>query len=877
MLKQNIILFQHPTGTVKMKRRSLKLGAGLVALATVGAGGSQAMAQSRPAGTTLTDLAFAMAMMQTLPSNAENTSLPANLTPAPKRQRIEAGQDGLPDGAAYMEADQIQRSDNGTKDTEGNTDNTVIGYGNVVMRYKDRTIRADQISYDTNSGVTTASGHVQTVNDDGSVQFADLITYNDQNEAGVSENFASIGADNAKVFARRVEQINPDTRQLTDVIYTPCQLCVKNGTTQDPSWSIEASQITQRKDKHMVYYHDATLRLNGVPVVYTPYMWTPDPELERASGFLPPKIGAGKRRGFSWEQPYLWSISPYQELLISPQLNSKVNPLLNLEYSRHFYSGLLHARMGYTNDSFFDNAGDRIGRATSRDYLLADGSFDINADWRWSFTAQHVNDPTGEGHDYANFFERYNIDNPFPRVGEWQLDSRQLISQVNVTRQVENAYFSISMASFQNLQVGGYLDPATRLQPYAVNSSIYPVIAPMIEGYWSPRSRFLGGNLTLSLNALGLQHKQFPGTSITDVFPYALPNTIRKGGFDTTRASLGLTYQGSMTTQSGIRWGPFLDLRHDAYHEANLLTNGDDVDISRDLGTVGFNVSYPLYRRSGDLTTILEPIAQFAVSPDAQQSPFMPNEDSQSVSFDETTLFSINRSPGFDIYEGGARLNLGLRGEWIFRNGWHFNGLIGRSFRNKVETQFLTPVNLGNGTTYMYDASGLANKTSDWIVTGDFDNSNGLYGYTRLRFDGDRTRLSQGEVGFSARTAQTMATVRYIVNYVLTPGQILAAYKATGQIERFGDNYKDIQIYGRHFFTPNWGVSARLDRDMVKGQWRRSTVSLIYRNDCIWYELVYERNDSELYNIGTKASSSLQFRLQFATLGGSNSDFTDVR
>ena len=97
------------------------------------------------------------------------------------------------------------------------------------------------------------------------------------------------------------------------------------------------------------------------------------------------------------------------------------------------------------------------------------------------------------------------------------------------------------------------------------------------------------------------------------------------------------------------------------------------------------------------------------------------------------------------------------------------------------------------------------------------------------------------------------------------------------KLVRFGDNYRNMQIYGRHFFTQNWGVSARLDRDLIQGAWRRSTVSLIYRNDCIWYEFIYERNDTNLYRQDGKPTSSFLFSLHFATLGSSSSDFTDVR
>jgi LPS-assembly protein len=72
-------------------------------------------------------------------------------------------------------------------------------------------------------------------------------------------------------------------------------------------------------------------------------------------------------------------------------------------------------------------------------------------------------------------------------------------------------------------------------------------------------------------------------------------------------------------------------------------------------------------------------------------------------------------------------------------------------------------------------------------------------------------------------------------------------------------------------------VSARLDRDVVADTWRKSTVSLIYRDDCSWFELVYQQNDSQLTARNGKPSSSIFFRLNLTTLGTSLSNFNDVR
>ncbi|HEX7799729.1 MAG TPA: hypothetical protein VF402_05225, partial [Asticcacaulis sp.] len=192
----------------------------------------------------------------------------------------------------------------------------------------------------------------------------------------------------------------------------------------------------------------------------------------------------------------------------------------------------------------------------------------------------------------------------------------------------------------------------------------------------------------------------------------------------------------------------------------------------------------------------------------------------------------------------------------------------------------------GNQTdqkNYTYDPSGLGGRNSDWIVDSSFVLTKGLNGYERLRRDSDSFKPVQGEFGLSAITSKTQATLRYIFNDVLTEAQIQTLYRystvlpSQNNLTTFGDNYRDFQLYAQHFFTKNWGVSARLDRDLVNNTWRRSTLSLIYKNDCIWYELVYQQNDSLLANYNHKPQSTILFRLNFATLGTSGHKFSDVR
>jgi len=69
---------------------------------------------------------------------------------------------------------------------------------------------------------------------------------------------------------------------------------------------------------------------------------------------LVPQIAVTGKRGASYQQPILWVISPSEDLTISPQINSKVNPFLTLDWRERFYSGELDARVGYTYEQDFN-------------------------------------------------------------------------------------------------------------------------------------------------------------------------------------------------------------------------------------------------------------------------------------------------------------------------------------------------------------------------------------------------------------------------------------------------------------------------------------------------------------------------------------------
>src|SRR3546814_8123154 len=81
----------------------------------------------------------------------------------------------------------------------------------------------------------------------------------------------------------------------------------------------------------------------------------------------------------------------------------------------------------------------------------------------------------------------------------------------------------------------------------------------------------------------------------------------------------------------------------------------------------------------------------------------IPNEDSLSFEFDETNLFSLNRFPGYDRWDGGPKLNYGLRSAIYGPTGGYSELLVGQSLRAKSDDTFAA-------------GSGLSDQWSDYVA-----------------------------------------------------------------------------------------------------------------------------------------------------------------
>jgi LPS-assembly protein len=751
------------------------------------------------------------------------TSPPAAPKPPP------ATDDALGEHGFYLEADTVIRDDK---------HNVWIARGQVEARYEGRVLRADEVIYNIGAGSVTLNGHGQIIAADGTAEFGDHMLLDDKMRAGFARGFSAHEAQNVTIAAdvaiRRSETVN----ELLHAIFTPCNICAENGAPKEPTWSIQASVMIEDRAHHLVTYRNAVIRVKGIPVFYTPVFWHPDVDSPPTSGLLAPKISESRKRGLSYEQPYLQMISPSIQLFVSPQINTVVNPFLNVEWRERFYSGEMDIRVGYTYEKDFDGDGNRFGSLTSRSFILADGEFDLSPKWSWGFNLERASDPL--------IFEKYNTPNVSDDTGAFTADAQRLLTSVYTTRQDAGSFLSIALLSFQGLRQ--VPDPANPKTTITENNAVFPLVAPLIEGRWDPDFDVVGGQLRFVGSAVVLGRDQSPYATTATGGPVPGP--------DSRRASGDLSWMRTFTFDDGIRLEPYADLRGDIYNLSDITTttttdgvtstttDRGDKTLLRGLPTVGVDFSWPFIRQTSAGSIMLEPIAQLAISPNVNLNPEIPNEDSLVFQYDETSLFEANKFPGYDVFDSGQRLNVGARAIFQWSDGRSARFLVGQTFR-------------ANPTTIFPVGTGLNKTASDWVVSAEATPIGGLSLYARGLVDSSGG-FPLAELGANFAYSWASGYLRY-----QTDGTNPAA------------KFTDLEGAAEFDFTKHWGVGVSGTLDLTADAWRMRDISLIYKDECIRVQVIYQHQDTIQGQLG--ASDSVLLRLTLATLGAEGYRDTDIR
>jgi LPS-assembly protein len=202
-------------------------------------------------------------------------------------------------------------------------------HGSAEIHYRTYILRADEVTYDSDRGEVTASGHFRLdggPNDDHIK--ASHGTYNLTAETGrfydvtATTGFRYHGKavvlTSTAPFAftgKIVEKDSPEHYVVFDGTITTCEL-------PHPNWQFNARKVVVDVGGNARIYH-STFWLHGFPVLYFPFATHPVARGVRETGFLVPSIGRSSTNGNEIGDSFYWAINRSMDGTVGAEYMSK--------------------------------------------------------------------------------------------------------------------------------------------------------------------------------------------------------------------------------------------------------------------------------------------------------------------------------------------------------------------------------------------------------------------------------------------------------------------------------------------------------------------------------------------------------------------------
>ncbi len=552
-----------------------------------------------------------------------------------------------------------------------------------------------------------------------------------------------------------------------------------------PLWEIRAREVVHDALAQQIWFSDATLRFAGFPVLYLPVLRVPDPTLHRATGFLMPRMRTTTALGTGLKLPYFIVLGPSRDLLLTPYLTTGADRTLDLRYREAYRHGNLEVEGAVTQD--------HIKSERARGYVEATGDFDLGGGYQLALHGIAVSDKA--------YLLDYGIS-----------DADRLDSTAAITRVQRNLYFSAQATALRSLRA----NDKNAIQPVLITDFTY-------------HRRFLPavlggeGEFVIQTNS----HVR-PSNSLADSNLDGISD-----GRDMSRVTFKGTWRRNWTLSNGI------EISTGADAEADFYAIRQDTTYSgfpyRGTAVAGVELRWPWVKAGADgVTQLLEPVVQIVAAPRPDSR--IPNEDSTLVEFDESNLFALDRFPGSDAFEGGTRVNLGVNYLRTAAKGWTLGLTAGRVLRFANQGQFDA-------------ASGLAGRSSDWLVSGAFGNASGL-SLTGRVVASDTFALTKGEVRFDLKRP----------TYAVSGGY---EYLTKAPSENRPDPVREIVLDATYDMTRNWQAQVTNRYDLAAHAMAQAGLKLNFQNECLSVDLSVSRR----YTSSDSVKPSTDFGLSVELLG----------
>jgi LPS-assembly protein len=495
---------------------------------------------------------------------------------------------------------------------------------------KNRTLTADNFEYNLEKKIITADNKVKFSDNYKNIyyfsklnaddKFNEIIGYNLNSDLN-KEKFQSKDKFNEFIEPRlsgKEVSIKDNITIIKDGKFTSCKSTnEKEGCAY---WNLNANLVTHDKENKKITYKNATLDVNNIPILYTPYFSHPDPSVKREAGFLAPSFSSlSSDIGATIKVPYFYPISQSADFTINPVYYFRQNPLLLGEYREKFKNGDLSIEAGFTEGYKEITATQTDG---ARHHLY--GNLNINFTDKildqseFNAKIQRVNNPT-----YLRVNKINSTVDGFKRnlVKE---DDTKLTNEIYLNSFGKNESLNFKTAAYQNISNSKASDQYEYLLPEIV---------------YSKYNLLNNNNLNFSSNFKSLN-------TSTNQNKTTFINNLDYSTTESYNSNLGIGYK-------------FLTKINNINYYSDYRTPNENLN-SQINPVVGFDTSLPFAKLTKESDQYLIPRILTRYSPGK-----MTNAKSNDTTLNTDNLFSINRMNSDELIEKDLSFNIGL--DWMWR------------------------------------------------------------------------------------------------------------------------------------------------------------------------------------------------------------------
>ena len=655
----------------------------------------------------------------------------------------------------------------------------VTATGEVRMNREGNYLAADRVVWDRKSGQVHAEGNVVLLTPQGDKIVGETVQLTDTLRDGTVDNLMVVLEGGARLAAARAVRTG-DITTLENAIYSPCPVTTSTGCPKRPSWAITAAKVIDDPATKRVRFIGGHLQLFGINLPLLP-IFNISRGTEGATGWLAPDFSVSSRKGFEIAEPYHWQIGPNRDLTLTPHVYTGVFPALEGNYRQLDKWGAFQVG-GFFTYGTIESIDPEVTstREGFRGYFEANGKAQLNPLWSITTSLRAASDKT--------LTRRYDITN----------DDR-LRNVINAERISPDSYISIAGWAFEGLRAED-------------RQKQIPIALPAIDAHFR-KEGLLGGVLQIQGNSLAI---------------------LRIDGQDTQRAFASAEWDLRRLTP----WGQELTLtayaRGDVYHTDDATSTpvpiyaGTNGWHTRAIGALAADVKWPFIGPLLGGIQRLVPRVQVVLTPPTSNID-IPNEDARSIDLEDSNLFALNRFPGYDRWEDASRITYGV--DWsLDRPNLSIQSTIGQSYRI-VDRPGIFP-----------QGTGLTDRWSDIVGRTSIRYGRLIDVTHRFRIDKDNFAVRRNEIDLTVGTTQTYAQLGYLkLNRNVDP-----------TIEDLRD-VEELRVAGRVLFNRYWSVfaagvvdltDAREDPLSVADGWEpvRERVGIQYEDDCLEVGLTWKRD-----------------------------------